>query len=72
MITKDLIDRINALSRKERQCGLTGEERLEQAVLRRKYLDSVRDQLREQLESAGIPKKHGRDCACGCHGARGN
>jgi len=68
MLTKELIDRINALSQKQRQDGLTEEEKSEQALLRRQYLDSVKEQVRGQLAAAQIPEKHESSCTCGCHG----
>ena len=36
------IDRINVLARKSKAEGLTEEEKAEQAVLRREYIDSVK------------------------------
>ena len=68
MITKELIARINDLSRKQRQGDLTEEEKSEQAVLRRQYLDSIKEQVRNQLESAQVSEKHPSHCDCGCHG----
>ena len=68
MITKELIARINALSRKQRQGALTEEEKSEQALLRRQYLDSIKEQVRGQLESAHLSEKHHSHCDCGCHG----
>lgn len=68
MLTKELIDRINALSQKQRQDGLNEEEKSEQALLRRQYIDSVKEQVRGQLAAAQIPKKHEVSCTCGCHG----
>ncbi len=70
MITKEMIERINALSHKQRQCGLNEEETIEQALLRRQYLDNIKEQVRGQLDSAHIQEKHSAHCACGCHGAR--
>ena len=39
---KELIDRINALARKSREEGLTEEEKIEQAELRRQYIQKFR------------------------------
>ena len=69
MITKEMIDRINALARKQREFGLTEEEKAEQAVLRRHYLDNVKEQVRQQMDAAQVPPKHATGCTCGCHGA---
>lgn len=49
-ITEKEIKRINELVAKSKTPeGLTEEEKQEQAQLRRKYLDSVRENLRNQL-----------------------
>lgn len=69
MIPKEMIDRINALSRKQHEFGLTEEEKAEQAVLRRQYLDNVKEQVRQQMDAAQVPHKHAAGCSCGCHGA---
>lgn len=68
MITKELIARINALSQKQRLCGLNEEEKMEQTILRRRYLDSIKEQVHEQLDAAQVPMKHDPHCDCGCHG----
>ena len=68
MITKEMIDRINTLSRKQREFGLTEEEQAEQAVLRRHYLDNIKEQVRQQMDAAQVPHKHAAGCSCGCHG----
>ncbi len=43
------IDRINALAHKQKSVGLTEEEKVEQAKLRREYLDAVKGNLRAHL-----------------------
>ena len=68
MISKELIARINSLSQKQRQGALTEEEKSEQALLRRQYLDGIKEQVRGQLESAQLSEKHHSHCDCGCHG----
>lgn len=50
MITKEMIQRINELARKQKNEGLTPEEKREQAQLRQAYLQSIRGQLRQQLD----------------------
>ena len=45
------IDRINELARKSKSVGLTEEEKAEQAVLRREYIDSVKASLVGHLEN---------------------
>ena len=55
------IDRINALARKAKTPeGLTEEEKAEQAVLRRAYIDSVVGNLKGQLDNTVIVDEKGR------------
>ncbi|MBD5148731.1 MAG: DUF896 domain-containing protein [Oscillibacter sp.] len=54
------IDRINALARKSRESGLTEEEKQEQALLRREYVDSVVGNLKSQLDTITIVDEKGR------------
>lgn len=59
-MTKEQIDRINALARKAKTSeGLTEAEREEQAVLRRAYIDSVLGNLRGQLDNTVIVDEKG-------------
>lgn len=51
MITKELIARINALSRKQRSTGLTPTEKQEQKKLRQAYLADIRGQLKGMLDN---------------------
>ncbi len=51
MITKEDIDRINFLSRKSREQALTEEEKSEQQVLRRRYIEYIKAQVRVKLDS---------------------
>ena len=69
MISREKIDRINALSQKQRQCGLNEEEKAEQALLRRQYLDNIKEQVRSQLDADQVLEEHHARCTCGCHGA---
>ncbi|MBE6728927.1 MAG: DUF896 domain-containing protein [Ruminococcaceae bacterium] len=48
------IDRINFLAKKSREEGLSEEEKAEQAVLRREYIDSFKRSLEVQLENTSI------------------
>lgn len=50
MIDNAMIQRINELARKKKTVGLTENERLEQADLRKKYVEAVKSSLRAQLE----------------------
>ncbi|MCU6708202.1 DUF896 domain-containing protein [Paenibacillus sp. J5C_2022] len=51
MDMEKLIARINELSRKNKQDGLTQEEIVERDELRRRYLDNFRRNFRQQLDS---------------------
>lgn len=53
------IDRINELARKQKSEGLTPEEREEQAVLRREYIESYKRSLVAQLENMYILEPDG-------------
>lgn len=48
------IDRINFLAKKQREEGLTEEEKAEQAKLRRTYIDSVVGNLKSQLDNTYV------------------
>ena len=57
---QEQIDRINELARKAKTPeGLTEEERAEQAVLRRAYIDSVVGNLKGQLDNTVIVDEKG-------------
>ena len=58
-MTQEKIDRINALARKSKAEGLTEEEKAEQAVLRREYIDSFKASLVGQLENTYILRPDG-------------
>ncbi len=53
------IDRINELARKMKAEGLTEEEKTEQAVLRREYIDSFKRSLTGQLDNMYIVDEKG-------------
>ena len=53
------IDRINFLARKSKTEGLTEEEKVEQAKLRREYIDSVVGNLRSSLDSTYVVDEKG-------------
>ena len=60
MITQKQIDRINELSRKSKtEQGLTPEEKEEQQVLRRAYIESFKASLGANLENTYIVDEHG-------------
>ena len=54
MITKELIDEINALARKQRSIGLTDEEKIRQNQLRKKYLAGFRENMKNILDRVEI------------------
>ena len=59
-MTKEQIDRINALARKAKTPeGLTEAEKAEQAVLRRAYIDSVVGNLKGQLDNTILVDEKG-------------
>lgn len=58
-MTKEKIDRINALARKQKAEGLTEEEKAEQAALRREYIDSFKRSLEDQLNNMSIVEPDG-------------
>lgn len=65
MTMQETIARINELAHKSKTSGLTAEEKEEQARLRQRYIASVRDNLRAQLDntyvigSDGVKRKLG-------------
>lgn len=58
-MTQEKIDRINELARKQRESGLTEEEKQEQYALRREYIDSFKASLVSQLENTYIVEPDG-------------
>jgi uncharacterized protein YnzC (UPF0291/DUF896 family) len=56
---EDRITRINELYRKAKAEGLTEAEQKEQADLRREYIESVRKNLRGQLNNINIQNEDG-------------
>ena len=67
MITRELIERINYLSRKQRTVGLSEGEKQEQHEVRQQYLRGIREQLRQTLDSITVVDKlpdSGAACSC--------
>ena len=58
-MTQEKINRINELARKQKTVGLTDEEKAEQKVLRREYIDSFRKSLESQLSNIEILEPDG-------------
>ena len=53
------LDRINELARKQRSEGLTEEEKEEQAILRKEYIEAFRNSLKSQLDSIVVVDEKG-------------
>ncbi len=51
------IARINELAKKSKTVGLTNEEKEEQAILRREYINSIVGNLRGQLDNTYVVDK---------------
>ncbi len=61
MITKEEIERINFLYKKSKEDKLTEGEKSEQQILRQKYIDWIKLQVRTQLD-ASVPHDEGCEC----------
>lgn len=59
MTMDETIKRINELYHKSQAVGLTEDEKVEQKELRQKYIESVRGNLRGQLENMSIQRPDG-------------
>jgi len=53
------IDRINALARKAKKEPLTESEKIEQAALRREYINAVTGNLQQQLDHTYLVDRNG-------------
>ena len=54
MITQEMIDRINELYHKSQDAGLSEEEKEEQQMLRKKYIEAIRTNMRANLNQISI------------------
>ena len=59
MTMDEKIKRINELYHLSQERTLTDEEKAEQAALRRDYIDSVKNNLKAQLDNIEIQEKDG-------------
>lgn len=59
MKIEETIARINELYHKSQAEGLTEDEKIEQANLRKAYVENVRGNLRAQLDNVSIKKEDG-------------
>ena len=57
MITDEMIQEINYLSRKQRSEGLNDEEKQRQQFLRRAYIDAMKTNLKSILDNVEIVDK---------------
>ncbi|CCX88911.1 uPF0291 protein HMPREF0993_01226 [Clostridium sp. CAG:590] len=53
------IARINALYHKAKTEGLTEEEKVEQQILRQEYIDSIKNNIRSQLDNTSVQNPDG-------------
>ncbi|MDE6435094.1 MAG: DUF896 domain-containing protein [Lachnospiraceae bacterium] len=58
-MTEEKIARINALYHKSKNQGLSEEEKAEQQALREEYIASIRNNMRQTLESVKIQRPDG-------------
>ena len=58
-MNQDKIDRINTLYHKSRSVGLTEEEKEEQKLLRKEYIEAIRRNMRGTLNNISIKEKDG-------------
>jgi uncharacterized protein YnzC (UPF0291/DUF896 family) len=61
MLSKEKMARINELSRKAKNTGLTEEEKIEQHQLRQEYLQSFRQSMLNTLRTVTIIDPAGND-----------
>ena len=59
MTMDETIQRINESYHKSQSVGLTEDEKIEQRALRQKYIDSIKGNLRGQLENMSIQRPDG-------------
>ncbi|WP_077617912.1 DUF896 domain-containing protein [Bacillus sinesaloumensis] len=61
MLSKDKIQRINALAKKAKSVGLTDKEQMEQQELRQEYLRVFRSSMSNTLHSVTVVDPKGND-----------
>ncbi|KZZ82739.1 DUF896 domain-containing protein [Bacillus sp. SJS] len=61
MLSKEKIDRINALSKKSKAEGLTEQEQQEQKALREEYLKTFRSSMKNTLKNVTVVDPEGND-----------
>lgn len=58
-MNQDKIDRINTLYHKSQSVGLTEDEKEEQKLLRKEYIEAIRRNMRGTLNNISIKEKDG-------------
>ena len=58
-MNQDKMDRINTLYHKSQSVGLTEEEKEEQKLLRKEYIEAIRRNMRGTLNNISIKEKDG-------------
>lgn len=68
MITDEDIARINFLAKKLKTEGLTADKIEEQKILRRAFIDNIKSQVKQQLDSIEYVDEMNasKKCSCGC------
>lgn len=61
MLSKEKIERINELAKRQKSSGLTAEEKEEQQALRQEYLSKFRSSFKNQLENVKVVDEEGTD-----------
>ena len=51
---KKVIEEINALAKKQREVGLTEEEKVRQAEVRKIYIDAIKKNFKSQLDNIKV------------------
>lgn len=57
----NLTERINFLAKKAKTEGLTEEEKNEQALLRKQYIENIRKNMRSMLDNVYITDENGNE-----------
>ena len=60
-VTQETIARINELYKKSKETGLTNEEAMEQAKLRKEYIRLFREGFKSQLKTIKVVDEKGND-----------
>lgn len=55
-MTNEKINRINELAKKAKENGLTEEEKLEQALLRKEYINNVKQNFKNSIKGYYLKK----------------